>query len=123
MVTWVRPDDAGPAPSSTAVLTVRVGLLAGCARRGSHYCAEQVRGGGTARPAWPGEDIREDSQHRIVSLCVRVHQIDLQASDSLMRFEPSGSNCVHELPIVLFVLVGVALGEVGDRPVEGVVRA
>jgi hypothetical protein len=32
-----------------------------------------------------------------------------RSSDSLLRFEPSGSNCAHELLIVLLVLVCIPL--------------
>ena len=39
-------------------------------------------------------------------------------SDALERFKSSGADRRHELLIVPLVLIGVALGEVGDRLVE-----
>jgi hypothetical protein len=44
-------------------------------------------------------------------------------SQALERFNSAGSNCLHELLEVLIVLIGVALGELGDRSVERVVVA
>ena len=43
--------------------------------------------------------------------------------DALDCFQPPGSDRLDELLVVLLVLVGVALGEVGDRPVERVAVA
>src|SRR6188472_3725589 len=44
-------------------------------------------------------------------------------SDALDRFQLSGTDRVHELLVVLLVLIGVPLGEVGDRFVERVAVA
>jgi hypothetical protein len=44
-------------------------------------------------------------------------------SDAVGRFEPPGPDRIDELLVVLLVLVGVALGEVGDRFVERVTAA
>src|SRR5215212_1721116 len=44
-------------------------------------------------------------------------------SDALTRFESPGSDRLDELLVVLFVLIGVALREVGDGPVKGVAVA
>src|SRR5215216_2237306 len=44
-------------------------------------------------------------------------------SDAFVGFQPSGSDCLDEGLMIQFVLVGVALGEVGDRPVEPVAAA
>src|SRR5215475_66631 len=41
-------------------------------------------------------------------------------SDAFEGFQPPGLDRLHELLVVLFVLVGVTLGEVGDRCVERV---
>src|SRR4051794_18112624 len=45
------------------------------------------------------------------------------ASEALAGFQMSSADGLDELLVVLFVLVGVALGEVGDGPVEPVTVA
>ena len=45
------------------------------------------------------------------------------ASDALERLEPAGADRFGERLVVPLVLVGVALGEVGDRLVEPVLLA
>ena len=52
-----------------------------------------------------------------------VHGADAPSSQALERFDPAGSDGLHEVVEVLLVLFGVALGEVGDRSVERVVVA
>ena len=45
------------------------------------------------------------------------HEDGSPRSDAFEGFESSGSDRLDERLIIQFVLVGVALGEVGDRPV------
>jgi hypothetical protein len=45
------------------------------------------------------------------------------SSDAFEGFQPPGSDGCHEFLVVALVLVGVALGEVGDRLVERVAAA
>src|SRR4029077_1147460 len=76
----------------------------------------------TAASSWPGRI------HRTSTVC-RPSMTEFPGSpvrgcsDTLDRFEASGPDRLDELLVVPVVLVGVACGEVGDRPVECVVGA
>src|SRR4051812_27665475 len=66
---------------------------------------------------------RRRSRHRSGWIVGIFHIAAVRPSHALQRFESAGSDCLDEFPEVLLVLIGVALGEVGDRPVEVVVAA
>jgi hypothetical protein len=51
---------------------------------------------------------------------VGVLERGLRRSDAFVGFQPSGSDRLDEGLMVQLVLVGIALGEVSDRPVEAV---
>jgi hypothetical protein len=54
---------------------------------------------------------------------LRIFHDAAALSHALERFDPTGPDSLHERLEVLLVLIGVALGELGDRSVERVVVA